>query len=136
MKAMDPSVTFRTRQPDLSHSSSEHDISKCRVLNAIEDPVALRVPMAMSLCMVVELSDYRCLLCMAMVRESGRLLSHLLVRSRTVAELGLLHQQCNFLSLYTSRLRLVRERRSRVRLVIRLAGLNDEDRYIVYLDRR
>ncbi|MQL80436.1 hypothetical protein Taro_012875 [Colocasia esculenta] len=36
------------------------------------------------------------------VRESRRLLALILVRSRTVAELGLHHQQCNLLSLYTS----------------------------------
>ncbi|MQL97951.1 hypothetical protein Taro_030650 [Colocasia esculenta] len=36
------------------------------------------------------------------VRESRRLLALLLVRSYTVAELGLHHQQCNLLSLYTS----------------------------------
>ncbi|MQL91043.1 hypothetical protein Taro_023647 [Colocasia esculenta] len=36
------------------------------------------------------------------VRESRRLLTLLLVQSRTVAGLGLHHQQCNFLSLYTS----------------------------------
>ncbi|MQM08031.1 hypothetical protein Taro_040878, partial [Colocasia esculenta] len=36
------------------------------------------------------------------VRESRRLLALLIVRSRTIAELGLHHQQCNFLSLYTS----------------------------------
>ncbi|MQM06866.1 hypothetical protein Taro_039691 [Colocasia esculenta] len=36
------------------------------------------------------------------VRESRRLLAPLLVQSHTVAELGLHHQQCNFLSVYTS----------------------------------
>ncbi|MQM17108.1 hypothetical protein Taro_050076 [Colocasia esculenta] len=55
------------RQPDQSRSAYECDISKCRVLKAIENPIALRVPMAMSLCISVGLSDYRCLLCMALV---------------------------------------------------------------------
>ncbi|MQL75019.1 hypothetical protein Taro_007388 [Colocasia esculenta] len=41
--------------------------------------------------------------CDLQVRESRRLPNHLLVPGRTVAEQGLRHhQQCNFLSLYTS----------------------------------
>ncbi|MQM04929.1 hypothetical protein Taro_037734 [Colocasia esculenta] len=67
VKATDQGVAFRTRQPDPSRSGSECDISKCRVLKAAEDPVALWVPMEISLCMIVRLSDYRCLLCMALV---------------------------------------------------------------------
>ncbi|MQM15092.1 hypothetical protein Taro_048029 [Colocasia esculenta] len=63
------------------------------------------------------------------VRESRRLPILRLVRSRTTAELGLHHQQYNLYFLFTSGLWLVRGRRSRVKLVIRLTGLNGGDRY-------
>ncbi|MQL73155.1 hypothetical protein Taro_005506, partial [Colocasia esculenta] len=39
---------------------------------------------------------------LTLVRESRRLLALRLVLSRDIAELGLHHQQCNFLTLYTS----------------------------------
>ncbi|MQL99569.1 hypothetical protein Taro_032294 [Colocasia esculenta] len=121
----------------------------------MEDPVALRVPRAVCLCMVMSLSDCRYVLYIAMVsgalapvaleehvvyavdmvftwferyvsarglsrylctievcvvfldtltlvRESRRLLAFRLVLSGVVVGLGLHHQQCNFLSLYTS----------------------------------
>ncbi|MQM17560.1 hypothetical protein Taro_050532 [Colocasia esculenta] len=55
------------RQPDLSRSVSECDLSWCRVQKATEDLVALKVPRAVYLCMVMLLLDYRYVLCMALV---------------------------------------------------------------------
>ncbi|MQM08759.1 hypothetical protein Taro_041619 [Colocasia esculenta] len=62
VKATDQGVAFRTRQLDPSHSASEGDISRRRVLKAIVDPVAF---------MILRLSDYRYVLCT--VKVSGAL---------------------------------------------------------------
>ncbi|MQM17067.1 hypothetical protein Taro_050033, partial [Colocasia esculenta] len=66
VKAAAQGVAFRTRQPDLSRSSLERDISKGRVLMATKDPVVLRVPGAICLRMAMSLSDYRYVLCVAL----------------------------------------------------------------------
>ncbi|MQL83690.1 hypothetical protein Taro_016172 [Colocasia esculenta] len=111
------------------------DMSGCRDLIAAWDPVAITAEMVVygALALVALLKS-----AVHMVRESRRLPIRLLVSGRTVAKHGLRHlQQCNFLSLYTSgyapgsvvQLQLVRGRRSRVRLIIRLTGLNDVVRH-------
>ncbi|MQL77224.1 hypothetical protein Taro_009628, partial [Colocasia esculenta] len=56
-------------------------------------------------------------------------------RARRPVE-GLHHQQCNFtFLLFTSGLRPVRGRQTRVRLAIRLSGLNGEDRHSWYQNK-
>ncbi|MQL68264.1 hypothetical protein Taro_000531 [Colocasia esculenta] len=83
----DLTVAFRMRQPDPSRSSLERAISRRRILKATVDPVVLRIPMAMYDAYRGYLFSWE-----LQVRESKRLLALLLVRSHTIAELGLDHQ--------------------------------------------
>ncbi|MQL80441.1 hypothetical protein Taro_012878 [Colocasia esculenta] len=123
VKAMDQGIAFRTRQPDPSCSSSERAVSRRRILKATEAPVTFKLTRT-KVERQLDLSSVAASLrgrlvwfvrsfptepvtCEAhpylfQVRESRRLPVLHLVQSRTAAELGLHHQQCNLFFLFTS----------------------------------